>query len=97
MIKITKGNPTADELAALVAVLSLASLTAEPHLLGTATNKWRQSIPFAEVNPAAQTRRNGHWRTLPGEWSQAGPAHAPLPQRVAWDGAPGSSDRRQVG
>lgn len=63
MIEITKGNPTPEEIAALVAVLTLARRTTQPLLTSSRADEWRRSTPFAEVNPAEHNRRDRRWRT----------------------------------
>ena len=52
MIQITKGNPTPEEIAALVAVLALAGATTQPGPLGSTAAGWRRSAPPAQLNPA---------------------------------------------
>ena len=41
MIQITKGNPTPEEIAALVAVLALASAATQPGPIGSTATGWR--------------------------------------------------------
>ena len=41
MIQITKGKPTPDEIAALVALLSLAGATTQSGLIGSTAASWR--------------------------------------------------------
>ena len=62
MIQITKGNPTPEEIAALVAVLALASATTQSGLSGSTAASWRRSAPLAQLNPAELSRRNRRWR-----------------------------------
>ena len=78
MIKITKGNPTPEEIAALVAVLTLASGTTELRRTSSTAGEWRRSTRFGEVNPSAPCR----WRPWSAGWSCVGPAHAPVPHRA---------------
>jgi Acyl-CoA carboxylase epsilon subunit len=82
MIEITKGNPTPEEIAALVAVLTLARRTTEPRLTSPRAGEWRRSTLFAESSPAEPNRRDRRWRTRTTGWSCVGPAHAPLPHRA---------------
>jgi Acyl-CoA carboxylase epsilon subunit len=77
MIEITKGNPTADEIAALVAVLTIASRATQRHLTIAKAAEWRRSTPVAEVNPGAPSRCERRWRARCAGWSRIGPAHAP--------------------
>jgi len=53
MFQITKGDPTPEEIAALVAVLALASATTQPGSIGSTAARWRGSAPPAEFNSAA--------------------------------------------
>jgi hypothetical protein len=78
MIQITKGNPTREEIAALVAVLALASP------IGSTAASWRRSAPLAQLNPAELSRRDRRWRPWSAGWSRVGPAHAPVAHRVHW-------------
>jgi hypothetical protein len=57
MIEITNGNPTPDEIAALVAALVLVAGTAQPSPTGAAAARWRRSKPIAEVDRGAPIRR----------------------------------------
>ena len=49
MIQITKGNPTPEEIAALVAVLALAGATTQPGPTGSTAAGWRRSAPLART------------------------------------------------
>jgi len=86
MIQVTKGNPSPEEVAALVAVLALASATTQPGPTCSTAAGWRRSAPLARLNPAALTRRDRRWRPWSAGWSLVGPAHAPVPHRVHWAG-----------
>jgi hypothetical protein len=84
MIQITKGNPTPEEIAALVAVLALASAATQPGPIGSTATGWRISEPLAQLNPAELSRRHRCWRPWSAGWSRVGPAHAPVPHGVQW-------------
>jgi Acyl-CoA carboxylase epsilon subunit len=86
MIQITKGNPTAEEIAALVAVLALASASTQSGPTSSTAAGWRRSAPLAQPNPAALSRRDRRWRPWCAGWSRVGPAHAPVPHRGHWAG-----------
>ena len=79
MIEITKGNPTSEEIAALVAVLILASGTTV-RLTSSTAEGWRRSAPFAEVNPCGPSRRDRRWRAWYAGWSSVGPMHVEVVQ-----------------
>jgi hypothetical protein len=51
MIEITKGNPTSEEIAALVAVLMLVCGAHQSRPTGSTSGQWRRATRFAEVNP----------------------------------------------
>ena len=85
MIRITKGDPTPDEIAALIAALALASAAAQPGSIGSAAPGWRGSAPPDQVNNAALSR-DRCWRLWGAGWSRVGPARAPLPHRTHWAG-----------
>ena len=63
MIEITKGNPSLEEIAALVTVLNLARGTAEPRLTSSTAGEWRRSTPFAEANRCEPSRPHRRWRS----------------------------------
>ena len=84
MIQITKGNPTPEEIAALVALLALASATTQSGPIGSTAAGWRRSAPLAQLNPAELSPRDRRWRPWSAGWSRVGPAHAPVPHRVHW-------------
>jgi Acyl-CoA carboxylase epsilon subunit len=86
MIQITKGNPTAEEIAALIAVLALASATTQPGPTSSTAAGWRRSAPLAQLNPAALNRCDRRWRPWSAGWSRVGPAHVPVQHRVHWAG-----------
>jgi hypothetical protein len=86
MIQITKGNPTPEEIAALVAVLALASAATQSGPTGCTAAGWRRSAPLFELNLAALSRRDRRWRPWSAGWSRVGPAHGPGPHRVHWAG-----------
>jgi hypothetical protein len=85
MIEITKGNPTSEEIAALVAVLMLAGGAHRSRPTGSTAGKWRRATPVAEVTPGAPSQRARCWRACCAGWSRVGPAHAPVPHRVQRD------------
>jgi hypothetical protein len=84
MIQITKGNPTPDEVAALVVALALASAVTPPVPVGSTAAGWRRSTPLGQLNPAELSRRDRRWRHSSAGCSRVGPAHAPVPHRVHW-------------
>ena len=84
MIAITKGNPTPEEIAALVAVLALAGAATQPGPTCSTATGWRRSTPLARLDPAALSGRDRRWRPWSAGWSRVGPAHAPVPHRVHW-------------
>lgn len=75
MIQITKGNPTPEEIAALVAVLALASATTQSGPIGSTEARWRRSPPLAQLNASELSRRDPRWRPRPAGWSRVGPGH----------------------
>jgi len=77
MIEITRGNPTSDEVAALVAALILASGTTEERLTSSTTG-WRRSTPFAEVNLREPSRSHRRWRSSHGVKAYESEMHGPL-------------------
>jgi hypothetical protein len=82
MIQITKGNPTPNEVAALVVALALASaVTQSGPILSTAAGRRRSTAP-AQLNPAEFSRRERRWRPWSAGWSRVGAAYAPVPNRV---------------
>jgi hypothetical protein len=84
MIQITRGNPTPEEIAALVAVVALASATTQPGLTGSAAAGWRRTAPLVELNFVALSRHDRRWVPRSAGWSRVGPALAPVPHRVHW-------------
>jgi hypothetical protein len=84
MIQVTKGNPTAEEIAAVVAVLALARAATQSGPIGSAATGCRRSAPLAQLNPAELSRRDRRWRPWSAGWSRVGPAHAPVPHGVQW-------------
>ncbi len=84
MIEITNGNPTPDEIAALVAALILVARTAQPSPTGATAARWRRSKPFAEVDRGEPIRRERHWGASCSGWTRAVPEHGGLPRQVPW-------------
>jgi Acyl-CoA carboxylase epsilon subunit len=84
MIQITRGNPTPEEIAALVAVLALAGATTQAGPTGSAKAGWRRSAALAQFSSAARSRGDRRWRPWSARWPCIGPAHAPVPHRVHW-------------
>lgn len=84
MIRITKGNPTPEEIAALVAGVAMASATTRPGPTRTAAAGWRRSAPLIELNFAALSRHDRRWIPRSAGWSRAGAALAPVPHRMHW-------------
>lgn len=73
MIEITKGNPSPEEIAALVAVLSVVSGTAgtATHpVTNSAVSDWRRSKSFGEMRQFGLHRRDQPWRTRSSGWSR---------------------------
>jgi Acyl-CoA carboxylase epsilon subunit len=85
MIEITKGNPTPEEIAALVAVLTLARGTTQPRRTSSTAGQWRRATPVAEVTLGAPSQRARCWRAWCAGWSRVGPARAPVPHWVQRD------------
>ena len=83
MIAITKGNPTPEEIAALVAVLTLARGTT-PRVISSTVDAWRRSTRLAEFNPGGPGRRDRRWRTWSAGWSCICPAQTVASHRVQW-------------
>jgi Acyl-CoA carboxylase epsilon subunit len=86
MIQITKGNPTPEEVAALVAVVGVGRGAEQNGPTRTAAAGWRRTGPLVELNPAALSRSGRRWRPWSAGWSRVGPALAPVPHRVHWSG-----------
>ena len=84
MIAITKGNPTPEEIAAVVAVLTIARGTTEPRVISSTVGAWRRSTRIAEFNPGGPGRGDRHWRTWSAGWSCVSPAHAVALRRIQW-------------
>jgi hypothetical protein len=79
MLKITKGNPTPEELAALLSVLVAVRGDHQRRAADATFTGWR-SAP-------ALDRCDGRWRTWSAGWScwsSSGPGHAPARQRAPW-------------
>ena len=57
MIQITKGNPTPEEIAAVVAVLALAGAATQPRPTCSTAAGSRRSAPLARLDPAALRTR----------------------------------------
>lgn len=83
MIKITKGNPTSEEIAALLCVLMAAHRDTRRSATGATASAWR-SAPLAQLDPGTPSRCDRRWRTWSDGWSCVGPAHAPVRQQVLW-------------
>ena len=77
MIKITKGNPTSEEIAALLSVLTVARADTQRRPTGATVGAWR-SAPPAQVDPGTPSRCDRRWRTWSDDWSRVGPTHAPV-------------------
>jgi hypothetical protein len=84
MIQITKGNPTPEEVAALVAMLALASAPTQSGPIGSTAAGWRRSAALAPLDPVALSRRDRSWRSWTAGWSRVGPAEAPTSSQVHW-------------
>jgi len=83
MIQIIKGNPTPEEIAALAAVLTLASGTTKRRITSSAASEWRRSTPSDEVNSAEPSGCGRHWRPSSAGWSRVGPGHGnQLPRQL---------------
>jgi hypothetical protein len=83
MIKITKGNPTSEEIAALLSVLMVARGDTQSRPTGATASAWR-SAPLAHVDLGMPSRCERRWRTWSDGWSCVGPAHAPVRQQTPW-------------
>ncbi len=83
MIKITKGNPTSEEIAALLSVLMAAHRDTQRRPTGATPSAWR-SAQLTQVDPATPSRCDRRWRTWSDGWSCVGPAHAGVRQRALW-------------
>jgi hypothetical protein len=83
MIKITKGNPTSEEIAALLSVLMVTRGGTQSRPTGATASVWG-SAPLAQVDPGTPSRCERRWRTWSDGWSCVGAAHAPVRQRVLW-------------
>ena len=79
MIEITKGNPTPEEIAALVAVLAMVSSTTKQRITSSPAGEWRRSTPFDEVNPAALSRRGWRWQPSSAGSPRVGRGHGSQP------------------
>jgi hypothetical protein len=86
MIQITKGNPSPEEIAALVAVLALTSASIQPGPIASAAAGWRRSALLAQLNAAALSQSDRRWRPWSVGWSRVGSVHAPVPHRAQWAG-----------
>ena len=84
MIQITKGNPTPDEVAALVVALALASVVTQPVPNGSKAAYWRRSTPLARIDLVAPSRRDRCWRSWAAGWPRVGRVEAPTSRRVRW-------------
>ena len=83
MIQITKGNPTSEEIAALVAALVLANGTTQPHPPRLRGSPVATSSAVPRSQSGAPSRRDRHWQAWCAGWSRS-PACAPPPHRVQW-------------
>ena len=90
MIAITKGNPTPEEIAALVAVLALAGGTTKRRLTSSPASQWRGSTAFDEVKPAALGRQGWRWQPSSAGWSRVGPGHGSQLPRQRDSGSKGA-------
>jgi hypothetical protein len=72
MIKIAKGNPTVEEIAALIAVLALAITPTEERRANPAATRWRRSGPSSGFAARAPRR----WRDRAAGWSPLAPGPA---------------------
>ena len=83
MIEIIKGNPTAEEIAALVAVLTLAKGRVEPNLICSSAAEWRRATRLADFNSGSACRSERRWCTSSAGWSRVAPAAA-VAHPVEW-------------
>src|SRR5215207_8475527 len=84
MIEITKGNPTTEEIAALVAALALATATPSRRSSPTATDAWRRSTASVRVNSI----RHGLWWRASGASRAVQDAHVSRPADRRCRGGP---------
>ncbi|HYB82953.1 MAG TPA: carboxyl transferase domain-containing protein [Mycobacterium sp.] len=82
---LTGEKTTREEIAAVLSVLMVARGDAQRRPTSARAGAWR-SAPLAQVDPATTSRCDRRWRTWCDGWSGAGPAHAPVRQRVLWAG-----------
>ena len=80
MIEIRRGNPTPEEIAALVAVLAMVSSTTKQRITSSPAGEWRRSTPFDEVNPAALSRRGWRWQPSSAGSPRVGRGHGSQPR-----------------
>ena len=64
MIEITRGNPTSDEIAALVVALALTGRAAPPRSTSAPADRWRASSATVDFRPLvlAARRPDERWR-----------------------------------
>jgi hypothetical protein len=84
MIQITKGNPTPDEVAALVVALALARAVTQPVPNGSKAVCWRRFTPLARLDLVAPSRHDRCWRSWTAGWPRVGRAEAPTSRGVHW-------------
>ena len=82
MIEIIKGNPTPEDIAALVAVLTLAKGRVEPSLTCSSAAEWRRATRLADSGAASRSERR--WRTSSAGWPRIAPAAAAVPHPFEW-------------
>jgi Acyl-CoA carboxylase epsilon subunit len=83
MIKITKGNPAPEEIAAVLSVLMAARGDTQSRPIDATSGAWRSAL-LAQVEPSTPSRCNRGWRTWSDDWSCIGPAHTPVRHSVLW-------------
>jgi hypothetical protein len=81
MIQITKGTPTAEEMAALVAVLALLSTGTQSAPIGSTAAGWQRSAPIAQLDRELGGR-DRCWRPWFTGWSRVGSAHTPTSHQI---------------
>jgi Acyl-CoA carboxylase epsilon subunit len=84
MIEIIKGNPTPEEIAALVAVLTLAKRRVEPRLTCSSAAEWRRATRLADFNSDTVSRSERRWCTSSAGWSRVAPAAAAVAHPDEW-------------
>lgn len=78
MIEIAKGNPTAEEIAALVAALAIVAAPTEARQAKPVAGGWRRSSPTSDVDRFA-----GRWQMGSTERSCTAPGRTGVTRHVS--------------